>query len=263
MSSSFGGWTAEQYVRYRRDVPDVVVDQLVRHFQLRETDRVLDLGAGTGESLLPLARRVGLGVGLDPESDMLRLLRNRARTEQADLVTVLGSDQDLPAVRRLLGDNSISLVTVANALHWMDAAHVFTQAHRLLRPGGGIAVVSHGIPLWLGEAPWAKAVHQYLQDWLGKRNRGMCGVDDTTRDERTALLRTAGFLEVAVLRHHYQAVLTPEYVIGHLYSALSADNVPVERRAAFEAGVRSALKVGQPTDLIEDVPVVTLVGLRK
>lgn len=144
----------------------------------------------------------------------------------------------------------------------MDAAQVFAQAHGLLRPGGLIALLSHGVPLWLGEAPWEKALNRYLQDRLGQPGGSMCGVDDPTRDQRAALLRTAGFVEVAVLRHHYQAVLTLEYVIGHLYSAVSAENVPVEHRAAFQAGVRSALQVGHPTDLIEDVPVVTLVGLR-
>lgn len=70
-------------MRYRRDVPDVVVDQLVRHFRLGGADRVLDLGAGSAQLLLPLSRRVGLGVGLDPEPDMLRLLRDRAKTGRA------------------------------------------------------------------------------------------------------------------------------------------------------------------------------------
>lgn len=260
MTADFAGWTAEQYAVYRRDVPDEVVTQLVEHFDLDRTDRILDLGVGTGQLLLPLVRRLGPGLGLDPEPDMLRLLRGRARAERLDIVAVLASAQDLPAVRAVIGDGSVSLVTVANALHWMDAAEVFTQAHHLLRPGGGIAVVSHGLPLWLTDPPWARALNRYLQEWLSRPTGWMCGLDDETRDERIELLQATGFQDVEVLRHSYQAVLSPQYVVGHLYSAMPAHAVPVARRATFEQGVLATLREHEPsgTGLIEDVPVVTV-----
>ena len=41
----------------------------------------------------------------------------------------------------------IGLLTVANALHWMDATAVFAAARQLLCPGGGVAVITHGRPL--------------------------------------------------------------------------------------------------------------------
>lgn len=264
MTSDFGGWTAEQYRRYRRDVPDAVVDQLVGHLGLGPTDRVLGLGAGTGQLVLPLARRLGLGVGLDPEPDMLRLLRDRARAEQVQVVTLLAGGEDLDVVRRLVGDGSFGLVATANALHWMDAAQVFADVHRLLRPGGGIAVVSHGVPLWLAATGWAQELNRFLQGWLGQPSGWMCGSDDATRRERAGLLVAAGFSDVTVLRHRYEAVLSPEYVMGHLYSALSPQDVPVERRPAFEQAVLSILHDHQPAEgLLEEVPVVTLVGVRR
>lgn len=259
MAADFAGWTAEQYSIYRRDVPDEVITQLIEHFGLRRTDRVLDLGVGTGQLLLPLVRRLGPGIGLDPEPDMLRLLRDRARVERVDVVALLAAAEDLPVVRTVLGDGSMSLVTVANALHWMDASQVFTQANRLLRAGGGIAVVSHGLPLWLTDTPWARALNRYLQEWLGQPTGWMCGLDDVTCDERIRLLQAAGFQDVTVLRHAYEAVLTPQYVVGHLYSALSEQDVPIDRRTAFEQGVLATLHEHEPTTgLVEDVPVVTL-----
>jgi SAM-dependent methyltransferase len=258
MAADFAGWTAEQYAVYRRDVPDEVVTKLIEHSGLRRTDRVLDLGVGTGQLLLPLVRRLGPGIGLDLEPDLLRLLRDRARAERADIVALLAAAEDLPVVGTVMGEGSVSLVTMANALHWMDASEVFTQAHRLLRPGG-IAVVSHGLPLWMTDTPWARALNRYLQEWLGQPTGWMCGLDDATRDERIRPLQAAGFQDVTVLRHTHQAVPAPKYVVGHLYSAMSAQDVPVDRWAAFEQGVLDILREHERrTGLIEDVPVVTV-----
>jgi SAM-dependent methyltransferase len=260
VGGTFSGWTAEHYAEYRRDVPDAVITQLVEHFQLGGADCVLDLGAGTGELLIPLVRVVGYGIGLEPEPDMLAQLRARAQRECLDVVAVLASAEELPTLRRTLGGVSISLLTVANALHFMNAEDVFAHARQLLRPVGGIAVVSHGLPLWLADMDWARAVNDYLQRWLGEPTGGLCGLDDATRDKRARLLRQAGFQTVTVLRHRYSATLTPDYIVGHLYSALSQEQVPANRREDFERGLLSVLEPYDTVPLIEDVPVTALVA---
>jgi SAM-dependent methyltransferase len=45
-----------------------------------------------------------------------------------------------PAERTGLPDASADLVTVAQALHWLDHARFFAEASRILRPGGLLAV---------------------------------------------------------------------------------------------------------------------------
>jgi hypothetical protein len=139
----------------------------------------------------------------------------------------------------------------------MDPASVFAQARAMLRPGGGVAIVSHGLPLWLADADWARALNLFLEDWFQTSTGNLCGVDDRTREERARLLGATGFVDVTVLRHDYEAELTIDYVIGHLYSALSDGQVPADRRGDFEAGIRNA--TANSTDaLVEHVPVVTL-----
>jgi hypothetical protein len=49
-------------------------------------------------------------------------------------VCALAADVDLPALARVTGAAGFGLLTVANALHWMDAVEVFTAARGLLRP---------------------------------------------------------------------------------------------------------------------------------
>ncbi|MGI8415067.1 MAG: class I SAM-dependent methyltransferase [Nakamurella sp.] len=122
-----------------------MVSQLVAHFDLDNSSRIVNVGAGTGQVVVPLARRVRLGIAIEPEPDLLQLLRARQDLGD-DILTVLGTDRDLPLVRQAAGDRRIDLITVANALHFMDLASVFADARELLRTGGGIAIISHGCP---------------------------------------------------------------------------------------------------------------------
>jgi SAM-dependent methyltransferase len=51
----------------------------------------------------------------------------------------------MPAERVALIDQSIDLVTVAQALHWFDLSRFFAEVNRVLRPGGALAVWSYGL----------------------------------------------------------------------------------------------------------------------
>lgn len=261
MHPAFAGPTASHYRKYRRDVPGALLDPLVDRLGLDRDAVAVDLGAGTGQVAVPLAARVGAVLALEPEPDMLSQLRQRVDEENVrNLVCVLASDRDLATVLGTIG--VCRLVTVANALHWMDAPAVFSAAHDGLAPGGGIAIITHGIPLWLADTEWAQAVNAYLGDWFGRSPTGSCGTDEAALRERRDQLSGAGFEDVEVLEHRYQADVDTDYVLGHLHSALSEDVLPMSRRPEFEDGLRRALTPFADTPLCEDVPVTALVGRR-
>jgi len=58
MDLGFCGEVAEFYHRYRRGYPAAVIDSLADAFALTGDDIVVDLGCGTGQLALPIARRV-------------------------------------------------------------------------------------------------------------------------------------------------------------------------------------------------------------
>ena len=95
---------------------------------------------------------------------------------------------------------------------------------------------------------------------------GACGTDEQTLRARRRLLEQAGFVDVDVLEHDFEALLDVDYVLGHLYSALPPGRIVTDRRPAFEAGLRAALRpYSEPAAnarLVEDVPVQVLVGRR-
>jgi SAM-dependent methyltransferase len=123
MTADFAGSTAKAYRRFRRDVPAAVLDRLVTHLGLGRDDRALDLGAGTGQVAVGLAARLRGVLAFEPEPDMLLQLRQRTEVEQlTNVVCALAADFDLPALARATGEACFGLLTVANALHWMDTA---------------------------------------------------------------------------------------------------------------------------------------------
>ncbi len=118
--------------------PEDVLDLL----DIREGMTVADVGAGTGYFALPLAERVGsagsvLAVDIQPEM-LDRLAANlRGRPEAGRVHPSVGA-----ADRTGLPDSCADLVLLANVWHEVDDhGAVLTEAARLLKPGGRLAIL--------------------------------------------------------------------------------------------------------------------------
>ena len=157
MKRDFGGDAAGYYHRYRHGYPSSVIEALAAAFKLTGQDVVVDLGCGTGQLTLPMARHVRAVIGADVEPDMLEHAQQAALDAGVrNVMWMLGGDLDIPALRRLLGDRSVAAVTIAHALQWMNHQDLFRAVVPLLRGGGGIAVVTNGTPLWLQDTDWSR-----------------------------------------------------------------------------------------------------------
>ncbi|MET0132207.1 MAG: class I SAM-dependent methyltransferase [Kibdelosporangium sp.] len=253
MTLGFSGEVADYYQRYRRGYPPEVLDALAAACTLTPADIALDLGCGTGQLTIPMAARVRAVIGMDPEPDML----TRARTAEAPNVTwVLGADTDVPKLGTLVND--IGIVTVGQALHWMDHEKLFDALFPLVRTGGGVAVLSNGTPLWLQDTPWSHALRGVMEQWLGTTLTNTCGTDQLARDRYRASMINSGF-EVRGSSVDYTDHLTVDQIIGGVYSALPEHRLPTDR-AAFETLIRDVLAPHAP--YIEHINVVMVLGIR-
>ena len=250
-AAAFGGEVSEYYQKFRRGYPPEVARELATAFALTRDDVVLDLGCGTGQLTRVLAPSARAVLGMDPEPAMLA--QARRATEEPNVTWLLGADSDVGALAAVLGPGRLAAVTVAQALHWMDHERLFAAVRPLLRPGGGVAVVTNGEPLWLQSSAWSAALREVLAAYLGTPVHRTCGTDGASQK------RYADALDARVVE--YSAPLTVEEIVGGVFSAMSPDRLPAPAaRPAFTERVREAVTPHGP--LRERVRVRLLTGIR-
>lgn len=260
MAADFAGETARLYALYRRDLPAEQARALAGQLGLHADDVLVDLGCGTGQLTVPMRDHCAGILALDPEPGMLAGLRAR---DVPGVLCVLGADTDLPQLGRLLPGRSgaacgVGAVLVGNALHWTDEPAALRAGAALLRPGGGIGVLTQGPPMWLGRAPWQQRVRAVLERSFGSVS-GTCGSDRNALESRVAVLEQLGLaVDVATWTASYE--VDADWVVGHLGSALPADALQLGRPDGLAAALRDAL-AGQPdTAFVEEVVTTAIVA---
>lgn len=213
---------------------------------------VLDLACGTGLLTLPLAARAPTVLGADPEPDMLWWARNAAgQAGVSNVVWLVASDSDLPAIAAVVGEAALAAATIANAAHYLDTPVAFEWLAKLLRPGGAVAVIENGAPLWLAEVEWARAVRAVLVRWLGPVDNAN-GTDEDTRARYRAELAAAGLVVEPDLVVPRTETVDAGTVVGRLQSALSTSQIADADRPKLAAELREALLATDPAGTYEE-----------
>lgn len=101
-------------------------------------DTFVDLGTGTGRMLELFAERIGRGIGIDVNRDMLAYAR--AKLDRAGLDHCQVRQGDLFSLG--LGDGAADAAVLHQVLHFLDEpAGALAEAARILTPGGRLLVV--------------------------------------------------------------------------------------------------------------------------
>jgi len=145
--------SADAYDRARPDYPPAAVAWLAERLGLRPGRTVVDLAAGTGKLTRPLAATGAEVVAIEPVAEM------RARIGDAAARSLDGTAEAVP-----LPDASADAVTVAQAFHWFDGPAALAEIHRVLRPGGALALVWNRRPL---EDPVHAAIERIIAPYRG------------------------------------------------------------------------------------------------
>jgi ubiquinone/menaquinone biosynthesis C-methylase UbiE len=120
---------ADEYERGRPGYPPAAIDFLAGRLRLGPGRTVLDLAAGTGKLTRPLVATGAEVVAVEPVAQMRAALPAAARALD-------GTAEAIP-----LAAGSVDVVTVAQAFHWFDGDAALAEIHRVLRPGGALALV--------------------------------------------------------------------------------------------------------------------------
>lgn len=141
---------SDAYERGRPSYPAGAVATLVDELALGPASTVVDVAAGTGKLtrlLVPSGARV---LAVEPVAAM------RAALVEAvpGVEVVAGTAEALP-----LAGESVDAVTAAQAFHWFRAGQALGEMARMLRPGGGLALVWNERD---ESAPWVATLNRLM-----------------------------------------------------------------------------------------------------
>jgi demethylmenaquinone methyltransferase / 2-methoxy-6-polyprenyl-1,4-benzoquinol methylase len=189
----------------------------IASLRLTGRERVLDLCTGTGDLAIaairarPSAARV---VGIDFAGAMLRVARDKLVRRRLDdrIALVRGDATRIPAA-----DRSADAITIAFGIRNVDqVALACRELHRVLRPGGRLAILEFAVPT----TPGLSTIYLwYLQHLLPRIGRIVSRHDAaygylpasigafTAPAEFVKLLRQAGFVDVAPVQLTFGSVI--------------------------------------------------------
>ncbi|HVW18762.1 MAG TPA: methyltransferase domain-containing protein [Solirubrobacteraceae bacterium] len=208
---------AAAYERGRPGYPPRAVAAIVAALGLERRARVVDLGAGTGKLTRALLAAGVDALAVEPLAPMRREL-----ARHVDPVRILdGRAEGIP-----LPDGSIDAVIAAGAFHWFHHDRALPEIRRVLRPGGGVAIVGLR-PAWgAGELPWEAE----LRSLLAESRPQHPDADGPTPEE--AFERIGGFAALELTEVDVEHAATRESMLANVASFSWVGAMEPEARAA-------------------------------
>lgn len=173
-------------------------EKTLAHMTFAPTDRILDVGCGTGSLTLLVARRLtppGEAVGIDAAPRMIEIARRKAKEAGAPARFEAGVAEALD-----FADASFDLVVNSMFTHHIDTElkrRAFAEMFRVLRPGGTLVTADVDRPTTLLGA---------ILGWGARYLLVQKELVDNLRGELPELMAAAGFREVRRVDHLYGLV---------------------------------------------------------
>jgi ubiquinone/menaquinone biosynthesis C-methylase UbiE len=123
---------AELYERRRPEYPREAVSWIAGRLDLRAGRTALVLGAGTGKLTRALVATGSRVIALEPGEAMLAQLRRAVPSAEP----LLGAAEAIP-----LPDAAVDAVACGQSFHWFRAEEALAEIRRVLRAGGGLALI--------------------------------------------------------------------------------------------------------------------------
>lgn len=221
--------TVDLYRRYRPRYPRAFIQGLVHELGLSPADTVMDLGCGPGFLALAIRPFVGHVIAVDPEPMMLEAAGEEAQAAGIALELVEGSSTTLEP-----GPVPLAAVLMGRSFHWMDREATLVRLDRMVGPAGAI-VLCHSEAGRDGWTAAVAAVHDaFGDDPDHPRQRG--------QPRHGAVLARSAFSLISTYAVEHEDWIDVDHVVGQALTMSSTSPARLgERRAAFEAALRSAV----------------------
>jgi SAM-dependent methyltransferase len=125
----------ENYIKYRPGYPTEIIGFLQEACGLTPQSVVADIGSGTGKLTEILLENGNKVYGVEPNGGM-RTAAEKLLSSYETFKSIDGTAEDTS-----LRETSIDLITAGQAFHWFDPVRARTEAQRILKPRGWVALI--------------------------------------------------------------------------------------------------------------------------
>jgi ubiquinone/menaquinone biosynthesis C-methylase UbiE len=208
----------DNYVKYRPSYPTEIFTFLENEIQFNSSCIIADIGSGTGILSQMFLNNGNTVYAVEPNEPM----RNAAEKILNDYNSFISVDAT--AEQTTLQDNSIDLITAAQAFHWFDPVKTRAEFKRILKENGYCCLIWNDRVV---ESPFEKAYEKLLSEYSTDYTK----VDHKyMNDERVA----AFFAPERYIKQsfHNKQVFDFEALKGRL---LSSSYVPEENEMNYDA----------------------------
>ena len=221
------GFAADVYERGRPGYAAAAIEHLVEVLDLRAGRTVLDLAAGTGKLarlLLPSGAKV---IAVEPLPEMRTELERRV----PGVTALAGTAESIP-----VADGSVDAVTVGSAFHWFQPERALSEIHRVLTPGGGLAL------LWNArdeENQVQRALSDILEPLRGETP------DRTRTDWGTSLIDSGLFERVDRRLFSHEQLVDEDGLVARVLSVSFVGLLSAAERHDVEQDVRAIARTSE------------------
>jgi len=254
--------THEYYAKYRPGIPEEVMNVIVMHFGIKPSDRVLDIGCGTGQVALAMEGKCREMVCLDPDPKMLEQAKRATKGSKTKLIWLNCAAEDLKKTREKMG--SFKVATICRAFHWIDQGQVLKDLNGLIDKNGGIAIFGDG-SFWTGKEEWKQAVKKVVQKYLGEERRAKDKTFQQPSERWEDIIARSCFSFIEVRQLSVTRTWNVKSIIGCLLSSSFArPDYFGDQLSSFKRDVRKTLLSLNLEGVFQENAVWSIIlGLRK
>jgi ubiquinone/menaquinone biosynthesis C-methylase UbiE len=162
---SYGKDESKRYAQLRLAYHPSVYESVIAQHTANggKLDSLLDIGCGPGLATRDLAAYFKHATGIDPGESMIEVAQSMdLKTSTSESVVFkLTSAEEMAGIE----NNSIDVITAANAAHWFDMPAFWKRAAQVLKPGGCVAMWTSGELVAHSDTPNADKINEAFKRW--------------------------------------------------------------------------------------------------
>lgn len=209
---------AEAYVQFRPSYPDAAIAAMLDRWQLGPHALVCDLAAGTGSLAGLFAARGFPVVAVEPLGQMRTCMARIARERLWPIQVIGGLAEAIP-----LRDQSVYAIVCGQAFHWFQAEAALSEMYRVLKPGGGMAL------LWNNQdwshVTWLAELERLIEHYNPQYERHY-----RSKDWRGLVTSSGLFAPVETFEFVMDIYPTTEHVLGLVSTYSYVRSIPSKQQ---------------------------------